>query len=220
MTFTPAVNSDGSYDAEGGTWSTGRDGGRCDAVYEENEITGERQYLVTEQEQRSDLDYQRDTDEEYISNIIELYPNIQQMLAFGKEYYPPEFVIDFNNAMNGEDDGERWQFLELLDQDFRDAHPEVASVQEETTVAEDVTQAEIDEVLDPMLQEEPAGLEMAYQWLQAAEDSQESNPVYSAVCAATASFHNSEMSAEEAISSVLENYPLDEVIKIYRQLSS
>ena len=214
MTYSPSVNDDGSYNSDGGTLVSRSGGGRVDAVFEENEITGERQYLITDEEVRSDLDYQRDVDEEYIANIIELYPNIQEMLAFGKENYTPEFIIDFNNAIDGDDDAEMWRYLEQLDQDFREAHPS-APVEENN-----VSQEEIEAALDPMLQEEPAGMEMAYQWLQAAEASQSSNPVYSAVCAATASFHNNEMSAEEAISSVLERYPLQDVVKVYKQLSN
>ena len=88
------------------------------------------------------------------------------------------------------------------------------------TDATEVIPEEIDAVIEPMLEAEPEGMESAYNWLQAAEEYQSSNPVYSAVCSATASFHDGSMSAEEAISSVLENYPMDEVIQIYQYLSA
>ena len=88
------------------------------------------------------------------------------------------------------------------------------------TDATKVTQEEIDAVIEPMLEAEPEGVESAYNWLQPAEEYQSSNPVYAAVCSATASFHDGSMSAEEAISTVLENYPMDEVIQIYQYLSA
>ena len=86
------------------------------------------------------------------------------------------------------------------------------------TDATKVTQEEIDAVIEPMLEAEPDGMEAAYEWLQMAQQTQSDNPVYSAVCSATAAFHNNQVSAEEAISTVLESHPLNKVIEIYQYL--
>ena len=217
-TYSPSVNDDGSYNLDSGTLVARSGGGRVDAVYEENQMTGERQYLVTEEDHQQDGDYHRSTDEEYISYIHELYPNMNEMLAFGKDFYSPEFIIDFNNAINSEDDAEMWKYLEMLAADY-EANVG-SSVEEETLTDEtEVSPEEIEEAIQPMLETEPEGMETAYGWLQQAEEYQVTHPVYSAVCAATASFHDGSMTASEAISSVIDNYPMKDVLAIYKHLT-
>ena len=216
-TYTPSVNDDGSYNLDNGTLIARSGGGRVDAVFEEDEMTGERQYLIEQEDLESDLDYAPATEDEYIQAITELYPDLQDALDYAFHNWTPELIEDFNNKVDGGDFDGFVPLIEELMEEYRSTVS--APVENQIPDDADVTQEEIDEALEPMLESEPEGMETAYNWLQAAEDYQVSNPVFSAVCAATAAFHNNEMTASEAISSVIDNYPMKDVIRIYKHLS-
>ena len=216
MTFSPGVNDDGTYNIDAGFVSVGRSGGQYETPYHENQETGERQYLIEEQDFQSDGDYMPTVDEEYQQAIQEVYPDIQDALQYALHNKLHDWIIDFNNKIDGGDFDEYVPLIEELMEEYRSTI--AAPVDELETDAPEVSEEEIDAVIEPMLEAEPEGMETAYSWLQAAEQHQTSNPVYSAVCAATASFHDGSMSADEAISTVLENHPLDEVIQIYQYL--
>ena len=64
---------------------------------------------------------------------------------------------------------------------------------------------------------EPQGTEIAYQYLQVAEQSED--PVYRDVAMATAEFHRGQMTAEEAINSVLECHTMEDAARIYRMMT-
>ena len=216
-TYTPAVNGDGSYDVSNGTLTSGRGGGQVDAVFEENEVTGERQYLITQQDEQTDLDYQKSNEEDYLLAIHELYPNIQEMLAFGKNFYPPEHIISFNEAINGDDDAEMWRYLEQLDQDYKENNPDYSSVEQ---VEEVVAQEQIDNAVDGLMSMEAEGNEVAYAWMEQAVEIQDSNPIYSAIAAQTARFHRGEIDASQAISEMLERYTPAQLAPYYQQLTN
>ena len=218
-TYSPSVNDDGSYNLDGGTLVSRSGGGRVDAVYEENQITGERQYLVEQSDLETDLDYNPPSDAEYIQAITELYPDLQDALAYARDNKSPEYIIDFNNKIDGGDYDEFVPFIEELMEEYRSTAGSPVE-EEQQTDEQQVSQEEINAAIEPMMEAEPEGMEIAYGWLQAAEEYQTSNPIYSAVCAATAAFHDGSMTAEQAISSVIENHPMNEVIKIYQQLSN
>ena len=215
MTYSPAVNDDGTYDVDNGYVSVGRSGGQYETAYIENDETGERQYLIEEQDLQLDGDYQLSVDEEYQQAIREVYPDIQDALEYALHNKTQEWIIDFNNKIDGGNFDEYVPLIEELMEEYRLTVPAPVD-EEELTDAPEVTQEEIDAVIEPMLEAEPEGVESAYNWLQPAEEYQSSNPVYSTVCSATAPFHDGSISAQEAISSVMENYPMDEEIQIYQ----
>lgn len=218
MTFSPSVNDDGTYNTDAGYVSYGCSGGQYDTPYHEDEVTGERQYLIQTEDLQQDGDFQPSVDEEYQQAIREVYPDINNALEYALHNKTEEWILDFNSKIDGGNFDEYVPLIEELMEEYRLTVS--APVDEMETDAADVTQEEIDAVIEPMLEAEPEGLESAYNWLQAAEEYQDTNPVYSAVCSATAAFHNNQMTAEEAISSVLENHPLEEVIEIYQYLSN
>ncbi len=219
MTYSPGVNDDGTCNTDAGFVSYGRPGGQYETPYQENEETGEREYLIEEQDFQSDLDYQPSVDEEYQQAIRELYPDIQDALEYALHNKTQEWIISFNKKIDGGNFDEYVPLIEELMEEYRLTVPAPVS-EEELTDAPEVTEEEIDAVIEPMLEAEPDGMETAYGWLQAAEEHQSSNPVYSAICSATASFHDGSMTAEEAIAYVLENHPIDEVIQIYQYLQN
>jgi hypothetical protein len=214
-TFTPEVNDDGSYDVENGSLSSGHRGGTIEPSFIEDEVSGERHYQITEEDLQQDEDYLSDIDDDYITAIHDLYPNLSLAQEFAANNWTEQDLEAFNNLMDVGDLGEIMEAIEKLMEDF-DAS---GFAPEEEVPEPQILQEEIDAALEPMLETEAQGMATAYEWLSVAEQTIESNPTFSAVCAATASFHDGSMTAEQAISSVLENYQMKDVVKAYKQLN-
>jgi hypothetical protein len=71
-------------------------------------------------------------------------------------------------------------------------------------------------VEQPALGEEVAETwqEIVYQAEQAGDDT------YAGIAAATASYHNGDVTAEEAIQFVFANYDLQDIARVYRQITN
>ena len=219
MTFSPSINDDGTYNVDAGSVSVGHTGGTYETPYVENEETGERQYLISNQDLQQDGDYQPDNEAEYVSALTEAYPDLMDALAYARDNKTLDYINSFNQKIDTGDYGEYVPMIEELIAEFRSVTG-TAPVEEELTDEPVVSPEEIDAAIEPMLETEALGMETAYEWLSMAEQTRDSNPTYSAVCAATAAFHDGSMTAEQAISSVLENYPINEVVKIYQYLNN
>ena len=215
-TFTPGVNNDGSYDAENGSLSSGHRGGAVEPSFIEDEVSGERHYQITEEELQQDEDYDADIDDDYISAIHDLYPNLSLAQEFAAANWRDEDLQEFNNLMDVGELGEIMEAIEKLMDDF-----EVSGFAPEEQIEEpEVQQEEFDDAISELLAEEPQGDELAYEWMNAAVEFQDTSPVFSAVAAQTAAFHRNEISQSEAISNLLERYSIAELAPIYKHLTS
>lgn len=220
MTYTPAVETgeDGveHYDFNHGEVVTRNGGQSYEHPYVIDEETGARQYLIEDSDLEQDQDYEPSIHDEYIEAITQLYPDLQDAFEYARENWHPDLIAEYDEAVES---GNIDHFVPLLEELMEEYRSEVgAPVSEEETTGE-VSQEDIDSAIEPMLQMEAEGLETAYEWAYQASQYQDANPCYSAICAATARFHDGSMTASEAISSVLENYPLSDVIPIYKQLT-
>ena len=81
--------------------------------------------------------------------------------------------------------------------------------------------SEPQKVIDDLMEQEPAGFEESEDWQDVCDHYQESGQeVHAAIAAATASFHAGEVSADDAINYILQNYNNEEVILAYQQMNS
>ena len=215
-TFTPEVNDDGSYDVENGSISSGHRGGTYEVPFIEDEVSGERHYQITEEALQQDEDYVSDIDDDYIVAIHELYPNLSLAQEFAADNWTEQDLQTFNNLMDVGELGEIMEAIEKLMEDFDASGFAPVEAEEEP----EVEQKEFDDAVSQLLEEEPLGNETAFEWLNAAVEFQETNPVFSAVAAQTAAFHRGEISQSEAISSLLERYTIAELAPIYKHLTS
>ncbi|MDA7437525.1 hypothetical protein N8463_02770 [Synechococcus sp. AH-601-P06] len=215
-TFTPEVNDDGSYDVENGSLSSGHRGGTIEPSFIEDEVSGERHYQITEEDFQQDEDYVSDIDDDYITAIHDLYPNLSLAQEFAANNWTEEDLQTFNNLMDVGELGEIMEAIEKLMEDF-DAS---GFAPEEAEEEPEVEQEEFDDAVSQLLEEEPQGDETAYEWLNAAVEFQDASPVFSAVAAQTAAFHRGEISQSEAISNLLERYSIAELAPIYKHLTS
>ena len=218
MTFSPSINDDGTYNVDAGSVSVGRAGGSYDTPYLEDETTGQRQYLIEQQDLQQDGDYEPDNDAEYVIAITQAYPDLMDALAYARDTKSPEYITDFNNKIDSGDYGAYVPLIEELVEEFRSVTGG-AFVEDEPTDAEDVSQDEIDTAIDYLNSQEIGGDEVAYGWMEQAVEYQQSHPIYSAIAEQTARFHRGEINQSEAIQELLERYSPAQLKPYYEQLT-
>ena len=130
-------------------------------------------------------------------------------------------VPDWADKKQGEDDHvEDAEHDAPIEVDMSE-NPEPESLEVSKEIEEpEVQQEEFDDAISQLLEEEPQGNEMAFDWMNAAVEFQNTNPVFSAVAAQTAAFHRNEISQSEAISNLLERYTIAQLAPIYKHLTS
>ena len=148
-------------------------------------------------------------EDEYVQALLESDSRIPLALEWGKSALPAELIADFNDIINTGDIAEINENLDWLLTQYSEANPV-----EEVDEVEPVTDDQFQEAYSGLIEQEPQGTELAFQYLQAAEQSED--PVYRDVAMATAEFHRGQMTAEEAINVVLERHSIDDAARIYR----
>jgi len=140
-----------------------------------------------------------------VESIHELYPDLDNILDFAIEKHGDEITSLYDEAIDKDDWSTVNNYLEQWSEEFRET-------QQEPVNYEEVTQE-----LDQLVETEPEGLETAFDLLQQAEQS--SDPCESEILQMSASFHRGDISAEDAIQSMLDKYPIDQLINTYNQLN-
>lgn len=214
MTYSPGLveNELGEqqYDLNNGTLQVGRAGGEHQTPFTEDDETGERRYLIEETDLMQDQDYREDPDETYLQAVIETYPQIHDALAWAKTELSPQFIKDFNEAMN---DGEPDDFMPFVEQ-LMEEYSEATAVEVQLP-----DQQQINEAIDKLTSTEPGGTEQAMEWMQLAVEAQESDPILSEAAHLTAQVHRGELPSSQAIQMMVEKYPMIELQRIYTQLT-
>jgi hypothetical protein len=163
------------------------------------------------------------TVDDYWNDVISLEPDIPNAIQWAADHLSPEFIADFNAALDADNRDEVNQYLEMILNDYRESYGSEAVEEEEVDYDEELTPEEqqiLDDVVDNLQGAEAMGEEAADEWQQAVYQAQASgDEVYAAVAAATSSFHSGEVTAEEAIGFILNNYPLKEVARVYEALN-
>lgn len=144
-------------------------------------------------------------DQMIIDGLIELYPQLDNMLDFAVEQHGEEFVSLYDDAVDSGDWNTVMKFLEQWSQEFAEANPQPEAFSHE----------QINEGLNDLADMAPEGLEMAFSYLQMAEQTQD--PIESDVLQSTAAFHRGEITAEQGIQAMLDRYPIEKLIPIYQK---
>lgn len=220
--YTPnvALNESGIQEYTGdGTIESQGGGGTYETNYVIDDETGDRVYDFDETDYSMDGDAVPDIDDEYIQNIHDAYPDLGNAQMYASRNWSADQLESFNEVMeNGELD-QVMPRLEDLVNEYRNSgeehEPQTFDDDEEIELPDE---EQIFEAFDEGKESEPAGLEHAMEWLQMAEQTSESDPVYSSVCQLSAAFHNGELSAEDCWSQALETHNLADLVRVYRHL--
>ena len=234
---TPEIgmNDDGTeYVADYSVSTPGHSQPNTEQFYEEDNngdlVFDEEQFDAELQEYDSE-EVEYDPDQEYVDAIHDLFPNAAALLAIAADEYSQEDVEAYNKALDEGDWSVVIPFLEQITKDFGHLATDTKAVEdsyeseesdEEEEEGEDYldqwTEEEyeiLNEEVQPLLMQEADSSHVDH-WQDEANNA--TDPVYQGIAAATAAFHAREVSAQEAINYVLENYPKDEVISIYRSI--
>lgn len=149
----------------------------------------------------------------YIEALLESEPDLQDSLQWAQSALPQEMIAEFNDAINNGDIDEINKQLEWLLTLYREENAEAF----EDAEVEPITDEDFQEAYAGLTEQEPQGTELAFQYLQAAEQSDD--PVYRDVAMATAEFHRGQMTAEEAINAVLERHSIEDAARIYLMMT-
>jgi hypothetical protein len=169
-----------------------------------------------------DVSIQEDYLTDYYDTLASSDERIPAALQWAAGNLSPEVISTYNNAVDNDDIDTINEYLELVLNEYSEAHPEV----EESTDTDDEVelteqdQQVIEAISEQLSQQEPLGIDAADEWDSIAQDAANSgDEVYAAVCQATASYHAGEISSTDAINWVLENFPIKEVARVYHHLT-
>ncbi|MDB4616756.1 hypothetical protein OAE23_01490 [Synechococcus sp. AH-551-E11] len=160
--------------------------------------------------------------DEYSDAVVAAYPELPNALQWATTNLDPEQSQQFNEAVATGDPSEFMPLIEALMEDYYEANGlDEEDYEEEETEddVDDVTEEELGLVFTEMSEVEPQGQEAAMPYLQAAIDSQGSNPLYSDWMALTAQFHNSEISYEQAWEQMTDKYSLPQLKQMYNYIN-
>lgn len=175
----------------------------------------------------------------YISNLYEANPQLQSAIAWGADNLSQDQLDVYNKLVDSKDLDDVNQAVDwILNQYQENAYqPEIEtdepyeesndndSLLEPDTVEriESLSDDEVDvlnDAIDVLASNEPAGSTVASQWEDFAVQAEDSgNTCMAYVASATAQYHAGEISAEEAIATALNNFDLHELQQVYSYLN-
>jgi hypothetical protein len=154
----------------------------------------------------------------YEEALLSSNPVIPDALAWAADNMNPDFTADYNKAVDAGDLDNIHPMLDHIINQYLASNPDAEPEQVVEEVEESVSDEEFSSAIDALNEQEVGGTEIAYQWLEAAEQSQDA--VYSDVCQMTAAFHRGEISSQEAIDAVIEKHGIKEATRIYKHLTA
>ena len=190
--------------------------------YIQNELTGEVKHVFQDVELRDEDSSEGYSDDAYSDALHELHPNLSPALDWAETSLPPAFIEAYNAAMDGDDLTEKGRFIDLLLQHYDEASEEPQQLLEEASDDEEVEvgDEEVEAFLNELVEQEPMGEEASSEWQSVVDEAYAvGDEAYAAVAAATAAFHQGDVTAQEAIDWAIQNVPQADLLRVIRQLT-
>ena len=135
--------------------------------------------------------------------------------SFAADYFDESLTSKFDKAVDAGNITQFHELFELFQQAYLQSDEAVQQAEEEPQEElEEVSDRDFAEAVEQLNQTEAAGTEVAYQYLEAADQSDD--PVYRDVCIATSSFHRGELSSQDAIDSVIQKHGLAKAARMFK----
>jgi hypothetical protein len=176
------------------------------------------------------VELNEDTDisneELYIEALHEVYPSLADAVDWAATEMPKDFIDGFNAAVDSDDTDQLHGYIQALLQHYNDFYgteepQEDASNSDEVETDTELTQEVFDEAVAALTETEPQGEELANDWQAAVDSYREAGDETAAgIAAAVAAFHGSQVSAQEAIQWVIDNYDIQDVARVYKSLNA
>lgn len=158
-------------------------------------------------------------EEEYTAALLESNPEIPKALDYALDHAPQGFIDEYNAAVDAGNLDKIHQMLELMLKEYHEFSPVDEPIEDEpgddsVAMDDEVSDADFSDAVDGLNNAEAGGTEVAYTFLEAAEQSED--PLYKDFCMATASFHRGEVSSDEAINTIINKYGMKEAARMYK----
>ena len=234
-TVNPVVDADGNY--QGSTIEGHQEGAWRQANDFVEFQSGEIHHRFENVEVNEDLEDSEYTDESYFETLSTLYPNIAQAVTWAADGgMSEEWSTDFNAALQqGDFEAVNVGLEHLLGmydaahgdrpsatEEFQNREDQESETEEPLTVddlSEDDQQA-VAEAVESLQWTEPGGEEQGEYWASVVAQAQASgDETYAGIAAATQAFHEGSVTAQEAISWVMETYDIRDIARVYQALN-
>jgi hypothetical protein len=160
--------------------------------------------------------------QDYYDTLASSDSRIPSALEWAATNLPQEVITTYNSAIDNDDVDTINEYLEYVLAQYSEANPDTYTEDTDSEEEAELTeqdQAVIESISESLSQQPALGIEVADQWDSVAQQAEVSgDSVYAAVAQATAAYHSGSISASDAISWVLDNYPLKEVARVYQSL--
>lgn len=206
----------------------GRDGQVRDWQFDYQEDSeGRIHHLFQDAELQSERQDGNSFDEaSYIDALIEANPDITEAQQWAVDNLPEAWVEEYDKMIETGDLDELNKAVEwLLDQyanreDASESEPQedMEEMEEDDELSEEETEI-LNNVVES-LQRQEARPEYEDDWQEVVEQAEEAgDEAYALVAAATAAFHAGDVDADDAIAYCLENVPLKDLARVYKQMT-
>ena len=184
-----------------------------DENYSEDEY-GRLVYSMQEEDLTQDTNGSFD-EEEYISALMDSLPvDYNTVIEWASQNLPNEILEEYNKKIDTSDLEGLNEAIEQMLEHYYEANGEPVEQEPEVEVSDE----EFNDAYQDLTSSEPEGTEVAYQWLEAAE--QTDDPAYRDVYMLTAEYHRGNISPEEALEAIVNKYGLNKAAEMYKHLSA
>jgi hypothetical protein len=160
--------------------------------------------------------------EDYYSTLIESDSRIPAAIQWSATNLPPELIAEFNQSIDDEDIDTTQRILEYILENFPDDYiPEDEYTEEDDYEITEEDRQVVDAITEQLVEQPALGEEVAETWQEIVYQAEQAgDDCLAGVSAATAAYHNGDVTAEEAIQFVFANYDIQDIARVYRQITN
>ena len=158
-------------------------------------------------------------DDDLVNAFTEVNPDTFKAIAYANQFMSDEAIAEWNSKVDNSDWFQLAPVLEQWLEEYRAAgSPDIEENRFEDEP--EITQQQVDQEYNQLLESEPEGLDTAGELLSQAQEYFEQGDQLSAqILMASSQFHSGSMTAEEAIESVMNSgFSQDQIINQYNAL--
>ena len=167
-------------------------------------------------------------EDSYVDALLETNSEFRQAQAWATQNLSAQDLADFNDAVDNGNLEELNECVEWLIDEYKEAVgvPETFdeySEAQEGAEMEELSEEEnqvLEQTVEALMQQEPQGVDVSSQWLQASSQAHDSGDgTYALVAASVAAFHQGEMDAQTAIDYCFQHASPRELARVYKHLT-
>lgn len=182
---------------------------------------GSRHHVFEQASIREDGEFD---EQDYYETLANSDPRIPAALQWSATNLPPELIQQYNDAIDNDDFDTINRTLEYILEQYpgdESFYPEDEYTEEDDYEITEEDQQVVDAITEQLVEQPALGEEVAEDWQEIVYQAEQAgDDTYAGIAAATAAYHNGDVTAEEAIQFVFANYDLHDIARVYRQITN